>query len=848
MKFTKISIIVFLCVIFTVHAAVDYAKIHNAVIGFYSYQRAGLKAGDPYNPYYKTSPYPHSSDNLNGNDLSGGWYDAGDFVKFGLPLGWSTYCLLKGYDVFPNAYDDNTSLNHEGKDNIPDILNEVKVATDWICKAVIDNTTIVVDVGDGNSDHSCWGSGYQCNSNRTVFTDGGADVAGLYAASLALMSILYKKYDSAYAAMCFAKAKTAYTYGTNNKRLASQQKQNGGKAFYANDVWQDKMACAGVELYRASGDSVYLKDARTYMAQVNQSYAAMSYMHSGDLAAFEMARQGEEFTSNWIKDIGYASNNRMAASPQIIKGAYVNTNWGLCRDNANLAFSAALVFMIKGNQDYKNLAFKLIDFVIGNSASGYNANNGYICGLRDVNVHHRNASSIPGVPLMGGLVSGPSTGLGAFDITKYTNYNWSFDNSKDSYWCTEVALDYNAGLCGAIAFIRFYNSDTSLRISTALQVSATSVNLNTSSVTLTAALEKPVTWKLVLKGEKSGARKTFTGTGNSINIKFSGEADSGAFQSSELVRVIIDDPNIAPYNLMQSKTSFTILQSKMAEQKAEDFLIDDFKDGDTVNLQNGKWCVVKDIESDSKGVSVVSGFGIGTGKTDKCLQVNFITKTGAAHPFAGVKTTLNSTGTPIRLSSNAKSILVDLYASTANSIITIELEQDDIADGAYYSKNVSLPTNLWERYRLDFINFAQPGWKSKSMPLNLANIKSVRFVNRTAGTTIVLKIDNFYIENFAPGAASIAYLPRDILNGIYNLNISKNLISYTYLPASESACEASVRIANLQGRIVFAKKFTVGYNGNVVLSNLNLSSGFYYIDHIYKANGTRKTFRIAILK
>src|SRR4051812_5350237 len=69
--------------------AQEWASLQNLLIKFYGYQRAGAKAGDTRNPFYKTSPYPHAQDNHQGNDLSGGWYDAGDFVKFGLPFGYS---------------------------------------------------------------------------------------------------------------------------------------------------------------------------------------------------------------------------------------------------------------------------------------------------------------------------------------------------------------------------------------------------------------------------------------------------------------------------------------------------------------------------------------------------------------------------------------------------------------------------------------------------------------------------------------------------------------------------------------------------------------------------------------
>ncbi|MBD3242645.1 MAG: hypothetical protein GF331_18790, partial [Chitinivibrionales bacterium] len=183
--------------------AADYAGLHDRLLDFYSFQRAGTNGYNPHNPFYTRTPYPHAGDSHGSNALDGGWYDAGDFVKFGLNLGFSAYCLLKGYDVFPGAYDDRDSWSRSGTpDGIPDVLGQVKVATDYLLKAVIDENTVVRDVGEGNSDHQVWASGYDHHQSRQVFLAEGADIPGMYAASLALMSMLYASYDAAYASSC----------------------------------------------------------------------------------------------------------------------------------------------------------------------------------------------------------------------------------------------------------------------------------------------------------------------------------------------------------------------------------------------------------------------------------------------------------------------------------------------------------------------------------------------------------------------------------------------------------------------------------------------------------------------
>jgi hypothetical protein len=49
-----------------------------------------------------------------GYDLTGGWFDCGDFVKFGQTEFYSAYMLLLGYSEFPAGYGDKYSADYQG--------------------------------------------------------------------------------------------------------------------------------------------------------------------------------------------------------------------------------------------------------------------------------------------------------------------------------------------------------------------------------------------------------------------------------------------------------------------------------------------------------------------------------------------------------------------------------------------------------------------------------------------------------------------------------------------------------------------------------------------------------------
>jgi endoglucanase len=744
----------------------DYKPLHNLLIKFYGFQRAGDKTVNVKNPFYtRTGEAPHSRDASGSIDLSGGWYDAGDFVKFGLPFGYATYCLLKGYDVFPRGYDDADSWDYKGTaDQIPDILGEVKLATDYMIKAVISSSQVVTDVGNGDQDHQAMTEdGYansQRTSPRTATVQTGADIAGLNAAALALMSIVYKPHDATYAAKCLAKAKEAYTFGKANQKFSTQQ--NNGQ-FYKTAKWEDKMACAAIELYRATNEATYLADAKAFLAKVGQHYFVLGYNYVGDLAYFEVKRQtGESVEGPWMSDVAFYMNRKVtaASAPALIKGAFINSDWGNAGHAGAAALSAGLAFTITGDNRYLDFARSQVHWVAGLAPSTQSFVVGF--GNGPTAPHHRNDNTIgrsSGPRLKGGVVSGP-TPTGTFDPSNPTSTQWSFTgNDVNNYKNTEVALDYNAGMVGAVAFLRDYDNPPAglIRINTALTVTPGNVDLNVGPATITATLAASGAYKIVLTGKTSKAVKTYTGTGSAISLTWKGETDATAFMVGEQVDVAFDMPNIASYHQMRAKTSFFITGMAKEEFKATDIVFDDFEDGDVNNKVGGVWSIFTDkaqggassTNPATMATSILANEGEGL---TKGLSIRLIGSAGAQRPMAGVRTTFNAAGTPVSLG-RSTSVIFDIKASAGN-VLWLELEQPGVTDSAYHAHKIQFGSASWMRLRIPFSGLTQPDWKTSAKPLNTGSAVSLRFT-LYGETNVRFNLDNMRIENLDIGGTSI---------------------------------------------------------------------------------------------
>ena len=416
-------------------------------------------------------------------DLTGGWYDCGDFATFGQTFFYCAYMLVLAYTEFPAGYDDLYSTDYhgyiesgnytyEGKkgvpNGIPDILDEAKYATDFILKAVRDENTFYYQKGEGDADHKIWctsptkstlsvANGGEAGGSRSIKKATGqvTSMASLAGAALAAMSKAYAKFDPAYAAKCLEKAKVCYNFVTKTTKGNS-----GSSAFYGDKskyVTDETIFYA--EMYRATGEKQYLTAAEnaasSWMTQesgYNHNFS-LCYNNTEDLGCYLMASLGDatsystygktalQFLVNMYKPTsGYLMNQK-------------NDGWGVLRFPANQAFVVALYSKLMGETTINPYALKTIDYILGDNSNKFS----YIVGFGDKHPlypHHRNfyrsdnndEGSLPTITYdykyvqLGYLVGGSLN-------------NGAYEDVEKQYTYSEGGIDYNAGLVGALGYI-----------------------------------------------------------------------------------------------------------------------------------------------------------------------------------------------------------------------------------------------------------------------------------------------------------------------------------------------------------------------------------------------------------
>ena len=427
----------------------NYGEALQKSLIFYELQRSGELPETVRCNWRSDSCLSDGSDaNL---DLTGGWYDAGDHVKFNLPmsytaamLGWSLY---EDYD----AYEESGQLSYA--------LANLKWANDYFIKCHPEDEVYYYQVGNGSSDHSWWGPAevleYQMERPSYCVTSDapGSAVTAETAASLAICSMIFKDSDSEYSKECLKHAESLYAFADKYKSDAGYTAADG---FYNSwSGYYDELAWAGAWLYLATDNKDYLTKAEEYYPQAGQDYDWSMCWDDVHIGAATMLAQitGKDIYKNAVEQhldywsTGTSGGERITYTP---KGLAWLDSWGSLRYATTTAYIAAVYSEWEGcPKDKAKVYFEFAEaqanYALGDTGFSY------LIGFGDEypqNPHHRTAqgsySNNMNEPseerhtLYGALVGGPDASDG-------------YTDEVSNYTTNEVACDYNAGFTGLLA-------------------------------------------------------------------------------------------------------------------------------------------------------------------------------------------------------------------------------------------------------------------------------------------------------------------------------------------------------------------------------------------------------------
>lgn len=445
-----------------------YEEIVKASIKWFYYQRASMALDESYAGRWKreaghtnATVELHNSTGTSGTiNSSKGWYDAGDYGRYIVNSGITTYTLLSLYEHFP-TYFKTLRWNIPAEGSLPDLLAEIKYNLDWM---------LTMQAADGGVYHKLTSLGFPgdvmpAQDNSKLYVIGKSTAATFdFAAIMAMASRIYKPFDATYASKCLDAAKKAFAWGQQHPSQNFTVNPSGvSTGMYEDNNPNDEKILAGTELFITTGEASY-----------KQSGASEYVSYWGDvtgLATYEKAiRQslfGGDANEAKQKILGTADNfvNRAEKGFGVVmaKDDFV---WGSNSTAANQGVWLLHAYYITGEQKYYKAAVKALDYLLGKNPLDMSFVTGY--GTKSPKMPHHRPSTSDNVeePIPGMLVGGPQPGgedVGSAAEWKCADYRTgqaatAYTDQRCSYATNEVAINWNAPLAYLAGAIEALNA------------------------------------------------------------------------------------------------------------------------------------------------------------------------------------------------------------------------------------------------------------------------------------------------------------------------------------------------------------------------------------------------------
>lgn len=476
-----------------------YAGAQEDLLEFMRQQRCG------YNPFLDMVCHRHDGRSAYGPmpestyvDVSGGWHDAGDQLKYLLTSSWATGAMLLSYDELPDRFEDRTNdLGQDGANGIPDVLDEAKWGLDWMHRLHTGPDQLVHQIAD-DRDHRGWkwpnrdssDYGWGPMSYRVAYfatgepqglgqyksvSDGVGNLAGRYAAAMAMASRIWgERGDTGFAEKSLEAARSIYDYGKRNEGV-QQGNSYGAPYRYGEVTWADDMEWGAAEMYRATGEPSYLEDAKRYARIASTTswmgrdttahYEQYPFINFGHFALYPLVDEAFKDTlAAYYRDGLDKSVEMGRRNPYNVGVPFI---W--CSNNLMTALvtQGLLYEMMTGDDSYRAFITAQRDWLFGRNPWGTTMFTGMPRDGEYPEDVHTSVYALTGRMVPGGLVDGPVyrtifeslIGLELTEPDEFEPFQNDFvvyhDDVAD-FSTNEPTMD---GTAGAIFMMAFFGTD-----------------------------------------------------------------------------------------------------------------------------------------------------------------------------------------------------------------------------------------------------------------------------------------------------------------------------------------------------------------------------------------------------
>jgi endoglucanase len=417
-----------------------YAGEQEKLLGFMRQQRCG------YNPFLDMVCHQRDGRSAYGPlpdstfvDVSGGWHDAGDQLKYLITGSYATAHMLLAYRLYPEIFRDSVNaLGQPFPNGIPDVLDEARWGLDWIHKLHPAPGQLIHQVGD-DRDHVGWKMpdedpadyGWGKNSYRVAYfatgrpqglgefkseATGVANLAGRSAAAMAMASGIWRDVlqDTVYANNCFHAAESLYRMG-KEKEGYQQGNSFGAPYRYTEETWADDMEWGAAELFRVTGESGYLEDAIRYAKMAGDiswmprdtaaHYQYYPFVNTGHFALHGLVEGPFRDTL-----AGYYRSGIESCLERAEKNPYhVGVPFIWCSNNLLTGLITQIILYEKmtGDSTYQRFLAEQRDWLFGRNPWGTSMFTGIPGGGEYPLDVHTSVWALTGKEVAGGLVDGP---------------------------------------------------------------------------------------------------------------------------------------------------------------------------------------------------------------------------------------------------------------------------------------------------------------------------------------------------------------------------------------------------------------------------------------------------------